>query len=138
MSQAIETQGTLFYVAPDAGSPTNYQLIGEVVSFDGPTGQAKVIDVSHLTSTRREKRMGLPDEGQITLNLNYVPSDTGQDELTEARDNRELRNFKMVLAGAVETWTWQGFVLKFSINGGVDDKVNATAVIEITGAIAKT
>jgi hypothetical protein len=135
MSNAISSQGTKFYVGQEV-SPTTYIQVGEVRDFDGPSGQAQVIDTTHLNSTRKEKLMGLPDEGQITISGNYVSSDNGQDEMFEARDTQQRRDFKLEMSNG-ELWLFQGFVLGFSVSGGVDDKVNFNAVIEITGAVSR-
>ena len=42
---------------------TAFETIPNIVSFQGPGGQAQVIDVTNLSSTAKEKRMGLRDEG---------------------------------------------------------------------------
>jgi hypothetical protein len=135
MSNAITSQGTKFYIGQEV-SPTTYVQVGEVQTFDGPSGQAAVIDTTHLTSPRKEKLMGLPDEGQITLGGNYVSSDSGQDEMFEARDTQQRRDFKLELSNG-ELWLFQGFVLAFNINLGVDDKVSFSATVEITGAVSR-
>ena len=46
---------------------TTFETIPNVVSFQGPGGQASVIDVTNLASTSKEKRVGLRDEGQLSL-----------------------------------------------------------------------
>jgi len=48
---------------------TTFETIPNVVSFQGPGGQASVIDVTNLASTAKEKRVGLRDEGQLSLSL---------------------------------------------------------------------
>jgi hypothetical protein len=135
MSNAISSQGTKFYVGQEV-SPTTYIQVGEVQTFDGPSGQANVIDTTHLTSTAKEKLIGLPDEGQITIGGNYVSSDNGQDEMFEARNTQQRRDFKLELSNG-ELWLFQGYVLAFNISGGVDDKVNFSATVEITGPVSR-
>lgn len=135
MSGALETQGVRLQRG-DGGSPEVFGDIGEVVSFRGPGGSARVIDVTHLMSTAKEKRMGLPDEGQFTFDVNYVPSDPGQVGLRNDRINRTQRNFQIRLTDAGPTiGSFAGFVLEFSISGGVDDKINGSVTIEITGPV---
>jgi hypothetical protein len=135
MSNAISSQGTKFYVGQEV-SPTTYIQVGEVQTFDGPSGQANVIDTTHLTSTAKEKLIGLPDEGQITIGGNYVSSDNGQDEMFEARNTQQRRDFKLEMSNG-ELWLFQGYVLAFNISGGVDDKVNFSATVEITGPVSR-
>lgn len=119
---------------------TGYKEIGEVVDFNGPGGSASVVDVSHLRSTRKEKRMGLPDEGQISFNMNFVPGNEGQVLFRERRDARAEAHFALIFSdGSVTeeatTALFAGFALEFNVSGGVDDKVSASAVIEITGNV---
>lgn len=134
-SQAIETQGVGIWIG-DGASSEGFTKVGEMVSFDGPGGSAAVIDVSSLDSTAREKRMGLPDEGQFSFEMNMVPGNTGQQMLRAARRSRELTNFKLTLSDDDETEIkFSAFVLEFSISGGVDDKVNASCTLEISGEV---
>lgn len=138
MSNAVEAQATVVAIGQGdavtvaAGSDV-FDNIGEVKTWSGPSGSASVIDVSHLGSTRREKRMGLADEGQMTLGLNRIFSDTGQISARTARSNRTLRNFKITYSnGTIGSFT--GYVLEFSTEGGVDAIVDLSITIEISGA----
>ena len=119
---------------------TGYKAIGEIVDFSGPGGSASVIDVSSLDSLRKEKRIGLPDEGQVTFNLNFVPGDVGQVAFRAARDARTEQNFIIDFANDTTTVNsttakFAGFCSEFSVGGGVEDKVSASATIEITGVV---
>jgi hypothetical protein len=128
MSGAIETQGVVF--------EWDGSEVGEVVSFSGPGGQANVIDVTHLGSVRREKRMGIPDEGQLTLEMNLVPSDAGQAKLTAARADRTLDTGRLFLTDDSGTiLTFDAYCTQFSIQGAVDDKIQASATLELTGEV---
>lgn len=136
MPTAIESQGCIIYYT--VGSPTNMQAIGNVVSFNGPGGSATVIDVTNLDSTAKEKRMGLPDEGQFTLELNYDPDNTSHIGLRNARKSRTRTEFKLTLTDTGATsLTFFGYVLGFAIQGGVDAIVKASLTIEIDGAVAE-
>ena len=57
---------------------TKVQIKG-LTQFSGlGGGSASVIDVTDLDSDAKEKMIGLADEGQVTLSLNYMPADPGQ------------------------------------------------------------
>lgn len=119
---------------------TGYKPIGEITDFSGPGGSAAVIDTTSLDSTRKEKLMGLADEGQISFSLNFVPGNAGQVAFRAARASRAETNFALVFSDATTTTpatnaTFAGFALEFSVAGAVDDKVSGSAVIEITGAV---
>jgi hypothetical protein len=144
MADAHQGQGSKLYIATE-GSPTVFVQVAGIKSFDGPDGQATIIDKTDLDSTFREKLMGLPDEGNITFQGNYVGGNAGQDECFEARSSRERREFRLdIPAGAqnpaqnpAESWYWFGYVTQFSITGGVDGLVECSIGIAIDGAIRR-
>jgi hypothetical protein len=134
----IDTTGKTLTAANGTLTPVTYTAIGEVTDWDGPGGgSASVIDVSHLGSTRKEKLIGLPDEGQCTFSVNYVPSDTGQLAVKTSRDNRTLKGYRLTLTDtAVTVATWDAYCLSFGISGAVDGKVSGKVGLEITGAVS--
>lgn len=128
---------------PASFTTTGYKAIGEITDFSGPGGSAAVIDTSSLDSTRREKLMGLPDEGQVTFSMNYVPGNAGQIAFRAARSSRAETNFIIVYSNATAIAlptndTFAGFALEFSKTGAVDDKMTASATVEITGEVTTT
>lgn len=134
-TNAIESQGVELQRG-DGGGTEVFNVIGEVISFQGPGGQASVIDVTHLLSTAREKKIGLQDEGQVTLECNLVPGDTQQIGLRDDRTNRTRRNFRLVLTdGATTTLSFAAYVLGFSIQGAVDQVVRASITLEVDGPV---
>jgi hypothetical protein len=141
-SQAIEAQGTIIAIGQGDATTTLpgvdvFDTIGETQTWDGPSGSASVIDVSHLGSIRREKRMGLPDEGQFTFTMNRIFGDAGQASAKQARSDRELRTFKVTYSdGSIDAFT--GYVLEFPTSGGVDQVVTGSMTVEISGAVDTT
>lgn len=135
MVKAVESQGVVVQVT-DGGSPTEYQTVPNVTDFSGPGGQASVIDVSNLASTRREKLMGLPDEGQFTMTLNWDPDDTVHQLLRTLRDGRTRAEFKITLTDTTPAvGTFYGYVLGVTLSGAVDAAIKAAVSIEIDGPI---
>jgi hypothetical protein len=118
------------------GSPTSFANIGNITDFSGPGGQASVIDISNLDSTMREKMMGLPDEGQVSFNVNLDPDNTSHNTLRTARAARTRAEFRITLTDATPTTlTFFGYVLGFVLSGGVDAAVKAAITIEIDGVV---
>ena len=138
-SNAIEAQGTLLKVG-DTASPVAYTTIAEIKTFTGPGGSATVIDVTDLSSTSKEKRMGLPDEGQLSFTINYVPNDTQHALLRTLRANRTLRSFRIEFndGSPASTWTFNAYVLGFAVSGAVDAVIEANVTLEISGSITET
>lgn len=138
MAKAIESQGVVLKISQD-GSPSTFNTIPNITDFSGPGGQASVIDVSNLSSTRREKLMGLADEGQLSFNINYDPDDTAHGLLRTHRNNRTRVEFQMTLTDATaKVFTFWGYVLGFVVSGAVDQAIKAAVTIEIDGAIVES
>jgi len=134
-SNAMVSEGVILKRG-DGGAPETFTEVSEVVSFDGPGGTAAVIDVTHLRSSAKEKRIGLPDEGQIKLEMNYVPSDSMQAALRSDRVTRTRRNFKLLMTDTGPTTaSFAAYVLEFSVKGGVDQKIAASITLEIDGTV---
>lgn len=135
MPTSIESQGVTVAISYGE-SPTSFQTIANVIDFSGPGGQASVIDVTNLASTAREKRMGLPDEGQLTLNLNLDPDAATHQLLRNARAARQRCEFRITLTDSTPTTaTFLGYVLGYVVSGGVDDVVKTAITIEIDGPV---
>ena len=133
-STAITAQG----IAIARYGTTAFETIPNVVSFHGPGGQAAVIDVTNLASVSKEKRVGLRDEGQLTLTVHYNPDDLIHQGLRSDRANRTRRQFKITFTDSnPAVWTFYGYVTHFSVQGGVDAVVQASVTIEIDGEITE-
>ncbi len=134
---SIDTTGQTITDNSDAATatPNAWTEIGEVNTWDGPSGSAAMYETTHLGSTAKEKQIGLPDEGQVTLSINWIQdSDAGQQAAAAARTARTTRNFKITFSDA-STATFAGYVLGLTSSGGVDDKVAGSITIEISGAV---
>ena len=137
---AIESQGTIFYWSTStAASTSTSHAVAEVVGFNGPSGGANVIDVSHLGSTAKEKLLGLRDEGQVTLDVNFRPGTTSQDYMRTCRAQRLMRKAVIQLndnttEAARTKIIFDAYVSGFSISGAVDQVVKGAITLEINGA----
>lgn len=136
MSNAIASQGFTFGVGVPAGvSPSSYTLVGEIISASMFDGKAAEIDVTHLQSSAKEFRMGLQDWGQISLNVNYLPNDAGQNILRMAKASQGLQSFKVTFSNGTIA-QFQGYVMSAPVNLGVDSKVDGSFDIRISGNVA--
>lgn len=134
-TNAIRAQG-ISLKRETVGSPQTFAAIGEVTGFQGPSGAVSIIDASHFDSNYVEKIAGLIDEGQITLDVNFVPGAAQQQGLMADRRNRVLRNFTLTLTDSGATvLSFSAYVTQFGIGGQVNDKVSGQIVLEISGAV---
>lgn len=132
---AIEAQGTIAFWSTSTALSTA-QKIGEVVGFNGPSGSAAVIDVTNLGSTAKEKIMGLPDEGQVTLDLTYSSTDVGQVALRNDRSSRTKRKLAVKLNdGSSSMFDVDAYVTGLSLTGAVDDIIKSSVTFELTGPV---
>lgn len=136
--KAIESQGSKLYYS-DGGSPTSFSQVRNVANIRGLGGaQAPVIDVSNLDSTFKEKLIGLPDEGQITADVNLDPDDASHQALQTARKNRTRLEFKITLTDTTPTtYQFYGYVKAFGVDISTGQQVKANLVIEIDGEVSR-
>lgn len=114
-------------------------VIPEVKSWSGPSGTANVQDVTTLQSTAKEKRTGLKDEGQLTLNINYVPDNAVHAALRSDWSASAIRSFSVTFTDtSTTTWTFDAMVTGFSSSGAVDGVIEGTVTLDISGAIVES
>lgn len=137
-TSAHSAQGMTIHISSSV-SPDSFVAIPDVVGIDGPSGSATIIDATDLDSTAREKVMGLMDEGQVTLNINYRPDQTAHELLRAQRAAKALCLFKITFTDSAPatTYTFSAYVTGFNVSGSVDNLVKASVTIEITGPITK-
>jgi len=135
-SNALESQGVLLQLS-DGASPEVYTTIAEISDINFATGSASVIDTSDLESTAKEKRMGLPDEGQCSFTCNYIPTNTQHAALKAAKAARSLKNFKIRYTDSPNTVElFSAYVLTMPRTIGVDGVIQANFTLEISGALS--
>jgi len=133
-SNAFNAQGTV--IAYETATPGSFTPIAEVRSFTGPGGTATVIDATTLSSTGKEKVLGLMDEGNISLEMNFAPADPGQVQLRSDRAAQTRRNYRITFSDAAHTTaTFLAFVSQYTVSGGVDALSTLAVTLEITNAI---
>ena len=122
-----------------------YLQVGYIRSFNGPSGNANVIDITHLGSTAKEKLIGLRDEGQLSFDVLFEAADTTvlHQALMRDRAARTLRRFDMKFTDGGSSVgdmpsgvTFRGYVSGFSITGSVDNAITGNVTVEITSALS--
>lgn len=138
-SNALESQGITLAIDLGNVSPTVWTNVPETKDINFRTGSAAVIDVTDLSSTAREKRMGLADEGQCTFTLNLIPKNVAHAELIAAKADRQIRHFRVVFTDGPNpsTYYFSGFVLSVPVSAGVDAVIESNVTIEITGPVTQ-
>lgn len=140
----VSTQGCEVRIG-DGSSPQIFESIGGLVSWSGPTGQRQVIDVTTLASTAREKQVGIPDMGQVSLELIY-DKDTGAGVSSPEvyphtllwdrfKDGASSAFQIMFNESPEELFDFNAFVLAYSYNTNIDEVVRASVTLEIDGDV---
>ncbi len=135
---ALESQGIKLSIAipPVAATPVFTEIV-DAKNLNFRTGSASVIDTTDLRSTAKHKRMGLPDEGQCTFTLNFIPKDTSHDALLVAKKDRQKRLFRVELTDASPTTKYEfyAYVLSVPVSAAVDGVIESNVTLEITGDV---
>ena len=100
-AKAVASSAITLYENCTADTSTTISLVcktmesvGLITGFNGPSGSAAVIDVTHLLSTAKEKMIGIRDEGQVTLDMLLSAEPTHlQMSLKDDRANRRKATF---------------------------------------------
>jgi hypothetical protein len=122
--------GTIFNLV--AGS-TSTPIAG-VQSVDFGSDKVDTLDTTSMSTTGIARTFigGLEDTGDVSVKLEYLPTDTSQAALIAAKDGAS-HNFSVVYPAAIATETFSGIIT--SIDKSVpDDKVATLSVkIKLTG-----
>ena len=131
---ALDTTGGSAYVSGGTATPNTYTAIGNAKTFSGLDGQASEQDISNFASTGKEFLLGLYDGGQIQIDLDIDNSDAGQTAARTALQASVKHGFKVILpAGATPNISFNAFVRKFTMTGGVDKPLAGQMVLRISG-----
>lgn len=136
-TSALASQGMLLGVG-DAASPEVYTTISEISDISGPDGSAGEIDVTDLSSTAKEFKRGLTDNGSVTATMMFVPTDTQHAQLrTDFNSATEVaRNYRITFTDSPNTtWTFSAYVASFSITNSLDSSTTASLSLRIKGTI---
>jgi len=138
---ALNTQGTKFEISDDG---TTFESLGCVSGWDWQKPERSTIDTTCTTSTEKEFKFGLPDNGTLTCDYFYGPQDNGQGIIEDAYESEESYHFQVTYgdeAAAGGTGTvkaFEGFVTAYGETGQVDDVIYGSVTIKLTGAVTVT
>lgn len=138
---AIPTQGTILQLGDSAASAPVYTNIFQVVNIRGPGGVSPKIDTTHLLSVAKEYLPGLPDEGDLTFDVNADFSQTTHNELFTLRHSSppEQRRYKVIFTDSGAAFMeFVAYVLGLELAIQPDDKVVGSITLAITGVVTLT
>jgi hypothetical protein len=126
----------LAYTSGGTFTPTTYTACANIKSFSGFDGQGSDIDVTNLASAAKEFRIGLIDNGMLSLDMHLDRADAGQLAMQAAQVGSLLKAFKLILpSGSTPNASFNAYVKKFALQGAVDGVVGLSVDLKISGAV---
>ncbi len=116
-----------------------YTAVAECRNITGPNLTLGTTETTHHLSTGqyREYISTVLDAGEISCELNFLPTNATQDQiygLIKDVKHRTLRAFQLVLTDtAGTTWSFSAFVTAFGGAQAVDGKLTANVTLKISG-----
>lgn len=132
-STAISSQGTLLKVDISA-TLTN---VANVVSFSGFDGESAEIDVTNLSSTAKEFRIGLQDFGNVQVECHPDFTDAGQDQVRALMASGAVGIFQLLFPNG-DKIDFNALVKANPMSAGVDAVLDGSFALRLTGAITIT
>jgi hypothetical protein len=131
----VDTTG-LTITASGTATPVAFTKISNIKTFETPEASSSEVDVSNLDSTGKEFLMGLRDGGTVSLDTDYDKSDAGQVACRAAwlANPQPLKPFKILLPDATAV-TFNAYVKKAPIKGGVDQALKSTIDLRVSGGV---
>ncbi len=136
-SKATSTRGAQVQRG-DGLTPEGFMKVGEVTGFKGPSSKATTIDVTSMDSDAMEFIPGLVDNGEVSLDFNFVGSDMQQAGLVADIAAGTIRTHRLVANdhdSNPTTATFLGMVTGHDLSGSVNQVLKGSASIKISGAI---
>ena len=132
---AYSAQGMIFRFSSATGITTALGgVIGEVVSYSFNVPSRTMIDVSHLGSTMETKTPGILKGSQVSIECNFVSSDTGQTALRGAAASTVVQSLLVGFTDSNLTKViFDGYVSGFDVSGGLNDKNKVAITFDVIG-----
>lgn len=141
MSDAIHGIGTLLKLG-DGGSPETFSTISEVTELSGPSLEKETVEVtSHDTkanaSSYKEYIEGVKDGGEVSLTLNFIPTDSTHgptNGLLAEYESGGTTNYKIVFPDSGSTtWTIPAICTGFEPEEPIDGQLTADVTLKVDG-----
>lgn len=132
-SNAISSFGTLLQRG-DGADPEVFSTIAEVKDIKPPALSADTEEVTHQDSPGgwKEYLSTLLDGGEVTFDLNFIPTDTGHLALITDMTNRVKRNFKVIFPDGTP-WSFTALVTGFEPDAPVSGTLSASVTLKVSG-----
>lgn len=83
------------YSTSSTGSPLVFVALAEVKAISRNAAASDEIDFTHYGSTRKELRLGLPNDGTWEITCNFLPLDSGHSDIIGLGESKDLRFYRI-------------------------------------------
>jgi predicted secreted protein len=127
---AVDMMGTVF--------TWNSATVAGVTDLSGPAVENELIEVTNFGSTGgyREYIAGPKDNGEISITINYDPTDSSHNATTGLvadANTGTSRAWSINWSGTGTSWSGNGIVTSFEPGGSFEDALTAEVTIKPTG-----
>jgi hypothetical protein len=130
----VHSKGAQLQMSDGSATPV-FTAIANVTNISGPGITVPIAEATSLDDDWAEKLAGIPDGGQVTLDINYDPGAATHDASTGVLSEIGAeQDFKIVFpdSGATE-WDFTAIVAGFQPGMSMQDKVTGSVTLEVTG-----
>jgi hypothetical protein len=118
------------------------QTVGQIVSFNGPSITANVIDVTNLGSSAKEKLVGVQDPGNLSISVmweNEASLAYLHDALIRDMQARTVRKYQIKFTDTGTSLPsavyFSGMITGFNPSGAVDNALKADITMAISSGV---
>jgi len=121
----------------DGGGTEVFTTIGEVVNIGAIETGLDTVEATHMESPSAHKEWipTLLDAKEISVELNYLPGDTQQNNLRSDMFNRTLRNFQCTIPGSAKVVSFAAYVTNLGPAFPHDGKMTQTLNLRPNGVV---
>jgi len=138
-SQAVLGYGTLLQRG-NVSTPDGFTTLAEVVKLDGPKMKKDKKEVTHMESPGGYKEYigALKDGGEVTISVNFIPSDGTHDQTTGVIADYEgdIRRYWKIVWPTDPSYsaTFLAEVMDIGFKDPIDDALQMDLTLQLTGA----
>lgn len=123
----------------NSASPVVYSTVAFVIDIDGPDESAGDVEITNLSSARKEYIADLLDSGQISMNIHYTEDATlgSTSGLRYIFINRLTRSFDLIPNGGAKKFRFNAYVTNFKFSASAGESMKAAVTLKITGTVTE-
>ena len=148
----IETKGTRIFFG-DVENSSTIHMVACPTAANGLGGAADQIDLTCLMSPEREYKQGLPNPGQVTIPINFIPRSAAHQTLIDLQASGTTVSWMIafsdytgsgpttfdsdgrLVSPGETTAEFLGYVADFTFDIGLNEIVRGTLTVQRSGAV---